>query len=1033
MDHTAATPTDATSLPHAYSPLLVLLSIAIAILAAYAALDLAGRTSASEGRVRLIWIGAGAFALGLGIWSMHYVGMLALTLPVRVLYDLPTVLLSLLAAILASGVALLFVSRSALRPWPVFASSLVMGAGISAMHYIGMAAMRLPAICRYDLRVVAASILVAIVVSVAALLITFRLRTAEREFSPTKIAGAIVMGFAVASMHYTGMAAVSFIPAPLTEDISRSIEVTSLGAFGIAIVASVVLAVVTITSVLDRKFSAQAAQLALSHERYRLVFERSMSPLHRSTLDGLILDCNDACARALGYASRAPTLAARARIEFVESADEENHLDSLSTYRQLTDFEARLRRRDGRPIWVLQNANLIDESGAASPTSQVIEGSFVDISSRKEIERELERTKQLAESASAAKREFLAAMSHEIRTPMNGVIGMADLLLDTSLNSEQREFALTLRHSANALLAIINDILDFSKIEAGKMAIDPIPCALDTVIYEVAELLHAKTREKELDFAVRYAPSLPSRFIADPGRIRQILMNLLGNAIKFTAKGGIQLSVEPDVSSEGEAEVDGKGDAFSTEGSAAPLSIRVKFSISDTGIGIPEEKLSSVFEKFTQADASTTRHYGGTGLGLAISARLTELMGGKMGVQSTVGKGSTFWFTLPLHVDSAVAGATEVSGFDMRSARILQIDKNDANRHTLSEQFDHWKLRNPRLRLRRRSAHPTSRGPFAQVIPSTSRSSTTRSPAPTLNPLGARHQVRFAARTHATRHAFISRPARRRAPGQRSRIRAAHLVRPVRQSFACSRSALRAVWANAQDPISNSSGSLRATPLAERISPSSSPGVKFPRRRFHAGAPRSTLPAPHSSTPAPRQRASLRPPPATTSRTAIATDNSVRRLLLVEDNAVNQPRRLAHAPTARLYRRIRDRRQKAVDMVAANRYDLVFMDCQMPVMDGYEATEQIRRTGAARSPRRHRRHDRQRAMQTDRERCIESGMDDYVSKPINKSGDRRRPPPPPLRLRHPVRRTSPPVKWKLETGKWKQSIPPTIRYNYMYL
>jgi two-component system, sensor histidine kinase and response regulator len=962
MDH-AATPTDATSLPHAYSPLLVLLSIAIAILAAYAALDLAGRTSASEGRVRLIWIGAGAFALGLGIWSMHYVGMLALTLPVRVLYDLPTVLLSLLAAVLASAVALLFVSRGHMRKRDVLASSVIMGTGIAAMHYIGMAAMRLPAICRYDLRVVAASILVAIVVSVAALLITFRLRTAEREFSPTKIAGAIVMGFAVASMHYTGMAAVSFIPAPLTEDISRSIEVTSLGAFGIAIVASVVLAVVTITSVLDRKFSAQAAQLALSHERYRLVFERSMSPLHRSTLDGLILDCNDACARALGFQSRADALAARARIEFVESADEENHVESLSTYRQLTDFEARLRRLDGRPIWVLENANLVDESATAQ---QIVEGSFIDISSRKEIERELQRTKQHAESASAAKSEFLAAMSHEIRTPMNGVIGMADLLLETALNSEQREFALTLRHSANALLAIINDILDFSKIEAGKMAIDPIPCALDTVIYEVAELLHSKTREKELDFAVRYAPSLPSRFIADPGRIRQILMNLLGNAIKFTAKGGIQLSVEPDVSSEGEAEVDGKGDAFSTEGSAAPLSIRVKFSISDTGIGIPEEKLSSVFEKFTQADASTTRHYGGTGLGLAISARLTELMGGKMGVQSTVGKGSTFWFTLPLHVDSAVAGATEVSGFDMRSARILQIDKNDANRRSLAEQLDHWGLRNSgcasaeeALNLLR-TAYRTNDAFHIAIIDDQISGA---------DPESLGRAIKSDPQLAATQLVMLSSRGHR---GDARRVSdagfAAYLVRPVRQSFMLE--ALRAVWANAQDP-SQLHPLVTRHSLAERISPSSSQESSLSRAPAAAARPSESVP---------RRVSQL-----LADNTAIPSEsNFAPRLLLVEDNTVNQ------LVASRMLQRLgftvefATDGKKAVDMVAANRYDLVFMDCQMPVMDGYQATEQIRRTEPP---------DRHvvivamtaNAMQSDRQRCLDAGMDDYVSKPINKS------------------------------------------------
>jgi two-component system, sensor histidine kinase and response regulator len=950
-DHADMTAAAAT-LPHTYSPLLVLLSIAIAIFAAYAALDLAGRTSASEGHVRLIWIGAGAFALGLCIWSMHYVGMLAFTLPVRVLYDLPTVLLSLLAAVLASAVALLFVSRAQMRKRSVVASSVIMGAGISAMHYIGMAAMRLPAVCSYDLRVVAASILIAIVVSVAALLITFRLRTADREFSGTKITGAVVMGFAIASMHYIGMAAVSFVPAPLTDDISRSIEVTSLGAFGIAIVASVVLAVVTITAVLDRKFSAQAAQLALSHERYRLVFERSMSPLHRSTLDGLILDCNDACARALGFQSRAA-----ARLEFIESADEENYNESLATYRQLTDFEARLRRSDGRPIWVLMNANLVDESGAAS---RIVEGSFIDISSRKEIERELQRTKQHAESASAAKSEFLAAMSHEIRTPMNGVIGMADMLLDTALNSEQREFALTLRHSANALLAIINDILDFSKIEAGKMAIDPIPCALDTVVYEVAELLHSKTREKELDFAVRYAPSLPSRFIADPGRVRQILTNLLGNAIKFTAKGGIQLSVEPDASTEGEADAD----VASIQETTAPQSIRVKFSISDTGIGIPEEKLSSVFEKFTQADASTTRHYGGTGLGLAISARLTELMGGKMGVQSKVGKGSTFWFALPLVVDATAPDPAAAAQFDLTSARILQIDKNDANRRSLAEQLDHWKLRNSdcasaeeALNLLR-AAHRTN-DPFHIAIIDDQISGA--------DPESLGRAIKSCPQLAATQLIMLSSRGHR---GDARRVSeagfAAYLVRPVRQSFM--REAIRAVWADAQDP-SQIHPLVTRHSLAERMSPDASPDASQDSSLRPAARP--------SETATPRVSQLL------AGNTAIPS-NSATRLLLVEDNAVNQ------LVASRMLQRLgftvefATDGKKAVDMVAANRYDLVFMDCQMPVMDGYQATEQIRRTEPP---------DRHvvivamtaNAMQSDRQRCLDAGMDDYISKPINKS------------------------------------------------
>jgi two-component system sensor histidine kinase/response regulator len=946
MDH-AATSAGAPTLPHSYSPSLVFLSIAIAILAAYAALDLAGRTSASEGRVRLIWTGAGAFALGLGIWSMHYVGMLALTLPVRVLYDLPTVLLSLLAAILASAVALLFVSRGHMRKRDVLASSIAMGTGIAAMHYIGMAAMRLPAVCRYDLRVVAGSILIAIVVSVAALLITFRLRTSEREFSPTKIAGAIVMGFAIASMHYTGMAAVSFYPATLTEDISRSIEVTSLGAFGIAIVASVVLAVATITSVLDRKFSDQAAQLALSHERYRLVFERSMSPLHRSTLDGLILDCNDACARALGYESRSDALAARACIEFVESADEENYIECLATYRQLTDFEARLRRQDGRPIWVLQNANLVDDSG-----SRIVEGSFIDISSRKEIERELQRMKQHAESASAAKSEFLAAMSHEIRTPMNGVIGMADLLLDTTLDSEQREFALTLRHSANALLVIINDILDFSKIEAGKMTIDPIPCALDTVVYEVAELLHAKTSEKKLDFAVRYAPSLPSRFIADPGRIRQILTNLLGNAIKFTAKGGIRLSVEPASSNDPDG-------AYPLD----PPVIPVKFSISDTGIGIPAEKLNSVFEKFTQADASTTRHYGGTGLGLAISTRLAELMGGNMSVQSTVGEGSTFSFTLPLTVDS-VSPDSLVPPLDLTALRVLQVDENDTNRQVMHEQFHHWNIRHSAcssgkeaLFLLRAASGDGDPFHFAILDDQIAGS----------DPESLSRSIKSDPQISATLLIMLSSHGQR---GDAHRVAEAgfdgYLVRPIRPSFIFA--ALCAIWADAQDRTKKRALVTRHS-LAERVTPSILQGN--PQDFDLSELRRSVVPQY-----VPQSHTQIVPAPAAC--------NVATRLLLVEDNAVNQ------LVASRMLQRLgfnvefATDGKKAVDMVTANRYDLVFMDCQMPVMDGYQATEQIRRTEP---PGRHTIIVAMtaNAMQSDRERCIESGMDDYVSKPINKS------------------------------------------------
>jgi two-component system, sensor histidine kinase and response regulator len=292
-----------TVLSESYDSRLVVLSVAIAMCAAYAALDLAGRTAAARGPFRLAWLFGGAAAMGLGIWSMHYTGMLALRLPVSVLYDLPTVALSLFAAIFASAVALHVVSGEKLRTGSLVVGSLFMGAGICAMHYTGMAAMRLPAMCHYNPWIVSASVAIAVVVSVVALLLAFRFRTTG-GFSPWKVVSAAVMGIAVAGMDYTGMASVSFTPSSNVGDVSHSVEVSSLGVTGITVVTLVILGVVAITSLLDRRLSARGLQLTASEERYRSLFERSLAAVYRSRLDGGIVDCNDACAILLGYASR---------------------------------------------------------------------------------------------------------------------------------------------------------------------------------------------------------------------------------------------------------------------------------------------------------------------------------------------------------------------------------------------------------------------------------------------------------------------------------------------------------------------------------------------------------------------------------------------------------------------------------------------------------------------------------------------------------------------------------------------------------
>jgi PAS domain S-box-containing protein len=605
----------------AYQPGLVFLSVFVAVVLSLMALQTAHIAKQTTSAMhRRIAIATGSVALGGGIWTMHFIGMLAFKLPAPVYYETTLTLLSLVPGWMGALVTLHMLSLRRFSTVQLVASGVVLGAGIGAMHYTGMMAMVTPLDMRYDPEMFALSIVVAVVLAMLALWIYSGLRAFDERVR--FLASGLVMGVAIAGMHYTGMASVRFLgtPSPIQDGIRLNSTYVALA------LSSLTLTMAILVAALNGLVRSRALyrEVETAKSRLQAIFDTAVDAIITIDPYGIVQEFSRSAERLFGYA--AAEVVGRNIKMLMPEPFRSAHDGYLKAYRDTrvphivgTGREVVGQRKDGTEVPIRLAVGRVDLLSGG----MLFVGLVTDISERKALEATLRDSLRHAEQAAAAKSNFLANMSHEIRTPMNSVIGFTDLVLQTNLSPAQRTHLNTIRQSSRSLLRLINDILDTTKMESGRLELEDSYFSLKGLAFQIESSLRLGAHAKNLDLTTHYPEGMPEFFRGDQLRLLQILTNLVGNAIKFTESGSVTVD-------------------FAYEAGQVHIAVR------DTGIGMTPEQVRTIFDPFTQADASISRRFGGTGLGTTIARQLAEIMGGHIEAESVLGQGSVFHVWLPL-------------------------------------------------------------------------------------------------------------------------------------------------------------------------------------------------------------------------------------------------------------------------------------------------------------------------------------------------------------------------------------------------